>query len=169
MAHKGSDTIARHQPVAMDLIAALVGCDIDNGAARLALNACNAMPPAEFDQARCQAGIDQPLLQIVLLKIDEGRVLVPRLRQIIELEQLPVSVQHLAQMPTDAFFQQLLAQTQPSQYFQTALGKNNRTRSIRNLVILIDHQRAHPPPSQIQSQHQPHQPRTSDDNSPFNQ
>ena len=99
--------------------------------------------------------VDQIGLGIELLQVDEGRPLVARLRQQVELVEQGVAVKDLADAPDHALVDHALADAEPVPIFQRALGKADRARALADAVGIVEQHDALAALRQVDRERQP--------------
>src|SRR6202035_4730106 len=103
-----------------------------------AIEADQAIAPAQLEMLQLLRPIDQRLFQIKLLQVDEGGHLVPLLRQQIEGEEKRVAVENLAELPGHAVRNQALADAKPVENFQRSLRPADAARAFADTVRIVD-------------------------------
>ena len=86
------------------------------------------------------AGIDQRLLDVVLLQVDHRRHLVPRFGQQVEAVDQLVFEKHLAHLPAHALVHQRRGHAQAVPDLQRPLGVAHRARAEADGVVVVEQQ-----------------------------
>ena len=81
--------------------------------------------------------VHQEFFEMILLEVDEGRVLVPVLGQQVELVDLAFIEEHLAGIPGNALFDHRLTAAEPVEDFERPFGKADCPRAERYLVVVV--------------------------------
>ena len=110
---------------------------------------------AQIDVRQLLAALIEVLLDIVLLKIDEGRHLVPAFGQQVELVEQLGAVEHLAELPGDALGDGPLADAEPVEDLQRALGVAQAARALAERGLAVDDDTGHAARAEIGRQRQP--------------
>ena len=114
--------------------------------------------PAQIDRGKLPHAIDQIGFGIELLQVDEGRPLVPLLRQQVELIELRGAVKDLADAPHHALVDHALADAEPVPIFQRALGEADRARALADPVGVVEQHHLLAALRQIDRERQPDRP-----------
>jgi hypothetical protein len=91
----------------------------------------------------------EELLEIVLLQVDEGRHLVPALRQQVELVEQLLVMEDLAQLPGHSLGERPLADPEPVQDLQGTLGVAQAPRALAELGLAVDHDAGNAPDPEV--------------------
>ena len=114
--------------------------------------------PAQVDRGKLLHAIDQIGFGIELLEVDEGRPLVPVLRQQVELIKLRGAVKDLADAPHHALVDHALADPEPVPEFERAFGKADRARPFADPVGIVEQHHGLAALRQIDRKRQPDRP-----------
>ncbi len=125
--------------------------------------------PAQVDGRQLFDAVDQIGLGVELLQVDEGRPLVPLLRQQVELIELRLAVKDLADAPHHALVDHLLADAEPVPEFERAFGKADRPRALADAVGVVEQHDGLATLRQIDRQRQPHRTCADHDDRVFGQ
>ena len=133
---------APSQATTQSASSAVVAIGRRDGQRRAVIRAA-ATPVSRFDQRRsisgfCQRRVDQRRLDIVLLEVDEGRLLVAGLGQQVEAVERLVAVKDLAGPPGHALLDHRLGQAQPVEDLERALGEADRARALADAVGIVE-------------------------------
>jgi hypothetical protein len=161
--HGRARAVAGDEPVAGHAIGAVGGLDGDLGAVGVRRHGAHLVAPAHVDVGKLAGALDQPGLDVILLQIDEGRALVARLGQEVELGDEVGVEEDLADLPHHALGHHPIAHSQPVGDFQRALGKADGARAFRYPVGVVEDHHGDPAPGQIDGRRQPDRPRADDD------
>ena len=156
--HEAARAIGGQQPLRGQRIGTGWHLDRDGCSVGPACHHRDRVPPAQIHEPGRLARLDQPLLGVVLLQVDEGRVLVPILRQQIEIEKLPLAAKHPADVPGDALGQHAGTQAQPAEDLERALGETDRPAAGADGVVVVQHHDPHAALREVEGQGQPDQP-----------
>lgn len=119
-------------------------------------------PPQGADPKRRQA-FDQIGLDVILLQVDERRpLLVPVGLQAEGIEQA-LAAEYLPGCPGHALGDTAVADAQPVEDFERALGHADRARADADLVAVVQHHHGHPARRQVDGEGEPDQATAGDD------
>src|SRR5205823_4183486 len=100
---------------------------------------------------------------VILLKVHERRPTVARLGQQVEAVDKLVLEIHLSDVPGHAFVDDSLATAESVPDLERSFGEADRSRSKRELVVVIDDDHAHALPRKIDRGSQTDRPGADDD------
>ena len=137
-------TVTGDQPIRFDLIGPIRCIDIQNDMIVHSGHPRHSVAPPNFDRCPISLGranfFNEELFEIGLLQVDKGRVLMPVLGLEIEFENPVLSVKHLADIPHHALVAHPLACTQTVRDFQRAFGEADRTATLPDPFVIVQHQ-----------------------------
>jgi len=126
------------------------------------LERAHLVAPAQIDGGQFLRAIDQIGFGVELLKIDEGRALVPLLGQQIELVELRGAVKDFSDAPDHAFVDHAAADAEPIPEFQRAFREADCARALADAVGVIEQNDALAALRQIDRERQSDRPSTDD-------
>ena len=128
--------IAGDHPFGIEAVRAVRRLDRQGGALRVRRDACDAVPPAQLDQAGEFGGaLGEVRLDIMLLEIDESRHPMTGLGQQVEAPQLFVAVVKTPDLPGDALVQHARADAQAVEDLQAALRPADRATALFRRIM----------------------------------
>ena len=161
VAQRAACAVGRDHVVGFDAVATVRRLDLEPRRRRILLDADRLVPPAH-PVAERRKPVDQRFLEVVLLQIDEGRPLVARLRQQVELVGELVVKVDLADFPADAARADRLAAAEPIEHLQRTLGIADRARADAHGVVVVDDDEVDALLREIDRRRQPDRPGTDD-------
>ena len=153
LAQRRAGSVAGDQPVCFDRIGAVGREDLERNMVTPDVDRLDAVASAYADQrAFLLLGLnllEQEFLEIGLLQVDEGGVAMALFGQEIELEDLAVVMEDLAEVPHHALVDHRPAAAVAVGDFQRAFGKADRAASCPDALMVVEHQHGHALPAEI--------------------
>ena len=112
--------------------------DLDADVIALLRDRGDLVAPAHVDLGQLADTVDQESLGVILLQVDEGRHLVTRLGQQVEAIDLRVAVEHLADLPDDAFPQHAVGDAEAVPGFERALGEADGAAALADAIHVVE-------------------------------
>jgi toxin HigB-1 len=159
-ARRRARPVAGDDPRGLDAIVAAGRRNGQERAVVARLQRGKPVAPAQVDQRLGRRGLGQRGLDVILLKIDEGRLLVAVLGQQVEIIELVLAAKDAAAPPSHALIDHGLGQTQPVEDFQRALG----ARALADAVAVVDQHDGNGATREIERQRQADGAGSDDDN-----
>ena len=129
-AHTRARAVASDHILGVDRVFALRGLDVQAHAVAAGLHADDALTPAQVEFAQALRALDERGFGVVLLQVDEGWALVPRLGLQIEAVEQIGAEKDLADLPAHAALDAGVAYPQAIPDLQRALRKADGARAM---------------------------------------
>ena len=134
-------------PVGFDHVGAFGGFNLEPGVIVVIADRLDLVVAADLDRCALRLQLAHPVhhifFEIILLQVDEGREFVAVFGQQVEIVNLAVVEEHLAEVPFDALVDHFVTAAEPVEYFQRAFGIADRARAEADLVVVVEHDHGH--------------------------